>query len=473
MRWSLKLIGVVNTVIIARLLAPDDFGVIAMAMILVGFLTEISETNVAIALIRNKDTTRDDYNSAWTIKVVTGVILTIVLIGLAPFMAIFYGDPRVEIVIQIISFRCLINGFENIGVVDFRKNMQFAKEFRYWIYRRLTDIVISLTIVFLLRDYYALAISMLVSASVTVFYSFIMSAYRPRFSLTRVRALWSVSQWLMVDHGCRFIGRRIDEFVIGGVAGSTVVGNYYMASEISAMPTREVVMPAGRALIPTFAKVASGTEESRKAFLSVLALMAIYSFPAGVGISAVSPDLVPILLGSQWVPAIPFFQWLGIYAALEAILLGVRPYFLAHGGERVYAVVNIGFVLVMVPAIVAAGYLFDVLAIAVTRSSLAFFMVMVMLFVIARLRYATMAAMIAVLWRPFLASGLMWVGIQALPELEADTHVYSLLRGTVTGLAVYIFVIIALWFFSGRENGAERDIIKFLGQKFFKHRQTQ
>ena len=66
MRWSLKVIGVVNTVIIARLLAPDDFGVIAMAMIIVGLLIEISETNVAIALVRNKDATRDDYNSAWT-----------------------------------------------------------------------------------------------------------------------------------------------------------------------------------------------------------------------------------------------------------------------------------------------------------------------------------------------------------------------------------------------------------------------
>lgn len=459
MRWSLKLIGVVNTVIIARLLAPDDFGVIAMAMIIVGFLTEVSETNVAVALIRNKDATRDDYNSAWTIKILIGLLLMVILIGSAPFIAKYYGDPRVEIVIQITSIRSLLFAFENIGVVDFRKNMDFAKEFRYGTYRRLTDFVISLTVVYILRDYHALAFSMLITASVAVFYSFVMSPYRPKFCLKKVRALWSVSQWLMVDHGFRFVIRRIDQFVLGPIAGSVVVGNYFMAEDVSSMPTREVIMPAGRALMPTYAKIAHDETESRKAFLRVFGLVALYSFPAGIGISVVSPDLVPLLLGGQWSAAIPFFQWLGIYASFEAIIWGIRPYFLAKGGERVFALSTMGQACVLVPAIVAAGHMYGVMAIVMTRTGVMVVTVVAMLFVIAWLRYATLGQMISVLWRPLAASVAMWFGMHALPDMTIGWHIVPLTRDIMVGGLIFVVVDILLWIISGRPDGPEPIIL--------------
>lgn len=459
MRWSLRLIGVINTVIIARLLAPDDFGVIAMAMIIVGFFTEISETNVSVALIRNKDATPDDYNSAWTIKIIMGALLMVIFLALAPIVAKYYGDPRVEIVIQIISVRSLIFAFENIGVVDFRKNLDFAKEFRYGMYRRLTEAVISLTIVYFVRDYHALAYAMLVTVAVAVFFSFTMSPYRPRLCFKKIRALWSVSQWLMIDHGARFAARRIDEFVIGPIAGSTTVGNYFMASEVSQMPTREVVIPAGTALMPTFAKVAHDENESRKAFLRVFGLIAIYAFPAGVGVSVVSPDLVPLLLGSQWNAAIPFFQWLGIYASFEAIVWGIRPYFLAKGGERAFALSTVGFACVLIPSIVAAGHMFGVMAIVMARTGLMAVMVVAMLFVVAWMRYATLGQMLSVLWRPVVASAAMWLGMHALPDMTVGWHIVPLMRDIAVGGMIFVGVDILLWVISGRPDGPEPIIL--------------
>lgn len=462
MRWLLRLIGLVNTVIVARLLTPDDFGVIAMAMIIVELLTEISETNVAIALIRNKDATRDHYNSAWTIKILMGTALTVILFALSPLAATYYGDPRVEPVIQIIAFRSMIFGFENIGVVDFRKNLDFAKDFRYATFRRMTQLGISLTLVYILRDYNALAISMLVAASTAVIYSFIMSSFRPRFSLKEARTLWSVSQWLMVDHGFRFIGRRIDWFVLGPIAGSTVVGYYTVADDVSSMPTLEVINPAGRALLPTYARLAHDEAESRRAFLRVIGFIAIYSLPAGVGISVIAEDLVPILLGSQWTPAIVFFQWLGIYASFEGFMWGIRHYFLARGNERTYALANVCYALVMVPAIFAAGHLSGVMAIVMTRTFVMIVMVGVMLCLIARLRYASLEEMAALLWRPLIASGVMWSVLHAFPDLTGGSHVLALLRDVSLGAAVYAGTVVILWFVSGRREGPEEIVLRIV-----------
>jgi len=465
MRWSLKLIGVVNTIIVARLLSPDDFGVIAMAMIIVSFLAEVSETNVAVALIRNQNATLDDYNSAWTVKILVGALLTVILFTTAPIAATYYGDPRVEIVIQIIAFRSLISAFENIGVVDFRKNLQFAKEFRYGTYQRVTEFVISLTIVYILRDYHALAIGTLVWAAVAVFYSYMMSPFRPRFCFKKVKSLWTVSQWLMMDHGSRFVGRRVDEFVLGPIAGSTVVGNYFMASEISSMPTREVIIPAGRALMPTYSKVAHDEAEARKAFLQVFGLIAIYAIPAGVGISVVADDLVPILLGSQWTAAIPFFQWFGICAVFDAFLWGVRPYFLARGGERVYALTGLGYAFVLVPAVVATANISGVMAVLMTRTGLMGVFVFVMLMLTARLGYARFVELIAVMWRPLIASTAMWSVIHALPALPAGWHAAALLRDVAIGGAAYVAAISELWYLAGRRDGPERVIIGLLRRR--------
>ena len=150
-----------------------------------------------------------------------------------------------------------------------------------------------------MRDYHALAYGKIAVSCVTITFSYSMPSYRPWFNFAKVRELWSVSQWLMVDHGSQYIGRRVDDFVIGGISGSAMIGNYYMASEIATMPTREVVVPSGRALIPTYAKVAHDEIESRKAFLQVFGLVVLYALPAGIGMSVVAPDLVPLLLGDQ------------------------------------------------------------------------------------------------------------------------------------------------------------------------------
>ncbi|MBY0431594.1 MAG: oligosaccharide flippase family protein, partial [Rhodospirillales bacterium] len=138
MRWSLKAVGAINTVILARLLAPDDFGVIAMATIVVGFVEMLADCNVDMALLRNPNATREHYNSAWTGQIMMGAIVTALLCLLARPMAAYYGDPRVETVMYIVSFRGFIMGWQNIGVVDFRRNLEFSKEFRYWVYRRLS-----------------------------------------------------------------------------------------------------------------------------------------------------------------------------------------------------------------------------------------------------------------------------------------------------------------------------------------------
>ena len=138
MRWLMRIIGLANTVVTARILKPDDYGVMAMSAVVVELLMMLGDTNVDVALMREEGSPRHLYDSAWTVQMVFGLFAALVVVGAAPLLALYYHDPRVKAVMYILALRPLILGFENVGVVEFRKSFDFAKEFRYSIFRRLS-----------------------------------------------------------------------------------------------------------------------------------------------------------------------------------------------------------------------------------------------------------------------------------------------------------------------------------------------
>ena len=198
MRWTIRSIGLLNTIILARVLTPQDFGLVAMATVVIGLLDAVTSVNVDLPLIRNRAVKRCHYDSAWTLQVLSGWVKCGLYLGIAPFLVKYYGDPRVGTVACIIALRPAIEGFENIGQVDFRRDLRFDKEFRYWVYRRLLTFVLTIGIALWLRNYLALAIAAPISAAVTVFLSYVMSRYRPRFATRHLREIWTFSKWWMV-----------------------------------------------------------------------------------------------------------------------------------------------------------------------------------------------------------------------------------------------------------------------------------
>lgn len=459
MRWSLRLVGLVNTIIMARLLSPTDFGIIAMAWIIVDFLTMLAETDVDVALVRNPQATRDHYDTAWTIKILSGLAIAAALFLVAPLVALYYGDERVTTVMRIVSLRAALMGFENIGVADFRKTLDFSKEYRYFLVRRLSVFVIGLILAALLRDYLALVLATVVAAVVTVAVSFVMSPYRPRLSLAKWREMGSFSQWQMLFNSAQFAGQRVDEFIIGGLGKAADIGNYYVAVDISTMPTREVVQPLGRAVIPTCARIAHDPDEMGKAFRSVLGFVALICIPAGVGISVVAEDLVMAVLGDKWGGAVWFFRWLGIYGALEGMLLAMEPFLMARSQEKLLALANLAYLLILTPALLFAGFSHGIEMIAVTRTAIMGLFVAVVFSVIMRHGWIGWRQLSAILWRPAIAAAVMGtVVLQFHPELE--WRVLSLAHDVALGAGIFTLVLLTAWWLSGKPAGAESALLE-------------
>ena len=131
MRWAMRALGLFSTVIVARILSPEDFGVVAIALIAVGLLETVAYLGVDLSLIKDQSAGRDEFDTAWTIQLLQGGLIALLLFACSPLAASFFNEPRAQAVIAWLALRPILEGFQNIGLVTFRRDLKFSQEFRF------------------------------------------------------------------------------------------------------------------------------------------------------------------------------------------------------------------------------------------------------------------------------------------------------------------------------------------------------
>jgi O-antigen/teichoic acid export membrane protein len=450
---------------VARILKPDDYGVMAMSAVVVELLMMLGDTNVDIALMREPGEHRPLYDSAWTIQVLFGIFAAGIVVAAAPLLAAYYRDQRVIDVMYILALRPLIMGFENVGVVEFRKAFDFAKEFRYSIFRRLSLFVFSIVLALTLRSYFALAIAAPVSAVVAVAFSFGMSRYRPKLCFSHVGAVWSASKWLILQSVSGAALDRADEFVIGGVANSTAVGYYFVADQVAPMPTRELAWPMERALMPAYAKIAGDGPALRAQVLNVMGVMGLVCIAAGVGVMLVADNLVVTVFGENWRGAVPFFRWLAIFGVFAALGRPLMPLFYMLKREKLYATLSFVQVVTTFAAVVFAALHFELVAVAIARTLVAGCFCAIFATYATRIAPLRLSDFAVALWRPCVAALAMTLAVRALQTIPAPLAIVGLFRDAAVGAVVFSATAWLLWLACGRPDGAERVILNGLREK--------
>lgn len=459
MRWLMRLVGLANTIVIARILSPDDYGVMAMSAVIVELLMMLSDTNVDLALMREPGAARPVYDSAWTVQLLFGVLAAVAVAAAAPLLASYYHDPRVTEVMYILALRPLIMGFENVGVVEFRKTLDFAKEFRYAIFRRLSLFVFSLILALTLRNYFALAIAAPVSAAVAVIFSYGMSTYRPRLAFSHIGRVWGASKWMILQNVAQSALDRSDEFVIGGVAPSAAVGNYFVAGQVAPMPTREIAWPMERALMPVYARIASDTGALKTAAVDVMAMMGTLCLALGVGVALVAQDLVVTVFGAQWTNAVPFFRWLAVFGIFAALGRPLMPLFFMRGRERAYALLTGAQAALTLGATIYAAHAASLQAVAAARTFVGGLFFVVFCAAAGRAAPVGLGDFGRVLWRPAAAAGVMAAVVTLVQAGPPAAPILGLARDCAAGAAAYFTVLFALWGAAGRPPGPERILL--------------
>lgn len=455
MRWATRLLGLLSTAILARLLSPTDFGLVAMAMIVVGFVDSWLNLGIDSALIQNQSADREDYDTAWTLRILQAVLVAIMILAAAPFAADYFRDERVVPLLWVLCFGLLISAFSNIGVVNFRKELQFDREFRYNVYAKFLGFPVTIGAAFALGNYWALAIGSVIGYAILCALSYGMHPYRPRFTLSRWRSLWSYSKWMLLRSVGHFAETRADEILVGGQFSTQQMGLYSVASELGQLPGSEIAAPLNNAMLPTFARIQDDPTRVADGFVKVVGVVGTLAIPAGVGLAAVSEHLVPVFLGNQWVDAAPVLAILAIYGGVLRWKVSlVVNLSLALGRPSLAAGVSWFSLITLIP-------IAWILARTHGLPGIAFAKLMAGALLIA-FTYGLVRSMVPVrisdlfrnLWRPYLAAAGMWLVVASLPTPMVGEFVLLFYK-SIVGALTYTSLITCSWLASGRPDGAE------------------
>lgn len=466
MRWTIRLLGMFNVVILARLLSPEDFGLIAMTSIIIGLVTTITDGSVDHAIARAKDPTTEDYNSAWSLQIGVGIANALLILLISPLFVWLFDEPRLQTLFLIGALAPVIIGLENIGTVNFRRKLDFRTEYRYWVIRKLGKIAITLVLALSLRNYYALAIAAPLGALFVVGLSYTMSSYRPKFELKRVRSIWDFSKWLIVLDTSRLFERRGDEFS-GGIFGlADQVGTYSVASDLATMPTREMIEPLDRVILPAFAKQSNAQSAIRDALTGALSLIIAVSCATGFGMYLIADPFVRFFLGAQWVGAIPFFEWIALSAVAGGMALGLRPIFLVIGEERRLALIYFWSLIIFMPIFLFIAAHFSFEALAQTRIALALWLLGASLIYPLQRGLISSGALLEAAWRPLVASVAMVASVRFAQSFDISWLALELARDILIGASTFSLVLLTSWRVFSGTPGPEAQIWKFLTRRF-------
>ncbi|GAC1342074.1 MAG: lipopolysaccharide biosynthesis protein [Acetobacteraceae bacterium] len=462
-RMITRTLGLMSTLVLVRLLAPGDFGLVALASSFSVSIEAFSWIGIEEGVIRHTEPTPALYDTAFTLSVLRGIAIGLLIAAAAFPGAAFFGEPRLAAVVLALAFAAFVETLTNIGTVEFRRDFGFQKEFRLWLLPRILSIVLAITMAAVFRTYWALIAGIVSNQVLRVLFSYTMHPYRPRFSLVAWRELVGYSAWNSVIAGIGVLRSRVDTILIGRVMDATMVGFYAIGYEIAELPVTELISPLTRAAFTGFAAARRAEVAAGQTWLRLVAAMGLLTLPAGVGMSAVAHPLIALAFGQGWKQAIPVVQVLGLAFCLTVFGMVGQTLFLAHGNMRTSASITLAAVLLRVALLAALIPAFGLPGAAMAAAiGIVAEQLFSAAFAMRNLRLAVWTDLVPQVWRCVLATvamaavlwctGLGWQSSSLPPAI-------GLLGAAALGTVVYAAALGLLWLAAGRPAGPEADVL--------------
>ncbi len=366
LRITQQLLTLARLIIVARILAPNDFGLMGIALLTMALLETFSQTGFQAALIQKNQDIESYLDSAWTAGIIRGIILFIILYLIAPYAANFFTVPEATPIVQVVGLAILLQAFTNIGIIYFQKELEFKKYYIYQLSGTLADFIVSVCAVFLLRNVWALVFGMLAGNLVRFTASYLVHPYRPHmdFDLGKTKELFRYGKWILGSSILLFLLIQGDDLFVGKFLGATMLGYYQMAYVISNIPGTQITHVISQLTFPTYSKLQDNIPKLREAYLKVMQVTAFLSFPIAGLIFVLAPDVTRVFLGEKWLPMVPAMQTLVVWGLIRSIGATVGPVFQAIGRPDVTAKLQIVQLIVLAALIYPLTVMWGILGTA-------------------------------------------------------------------------------------------------------------
>jgi PST family polysaccharide transporter len=464
-RLASNLLATISTLVLARLLLPSDFGLVALGTTTLTILTSVTNISLSEALVQHRDPSHQHFHTVWTLNLLRGVLIGSVFALIAVPAARYYSDYRLEYVMLALSGSAILNGLENPRAIMLTKQLIFWQQFMLQVSQKLVALIASVLIALIYHSYWALIGGILLGQLVGVLVSYTVLPFRPAFSIAHARELFSFSIWLTLCEAINAINWNFDQLLVGKYLGKTTLGYYSVGNNLAVMPSREVMTPLTSTLFPAFSNLAHDPVRLAAAYQRAQAMVTAAALPAGVGMALIADPLVRLTMGEKWLPAVLVIRILAAVFAFQSLGSLAQPLAMAAGRTQLLFKRDLQAFLYRVPLVIVGLYFGGFPGVLYARAVMGTTGLLFNTNVVTRVTGLSLWQQIRPNMRALASVSLMaavLAPLGALPEKASGHWTIALDLGAliVVGAVVYGVATFVLWRIMGRPEGPETEAMQ-------------
>lgn len=364
LKWSVidqivrQLITLVVSGILSRLLTPAEYGLLGMVTVAIGFLQVFKEMGLGSSIIQKQGITAEEQSTIFWLNLAVGCLLMLLLVLAAPWISSFFNEPRLTLLIRIMSFNFVVGAMAVVPDALIQK----AIDFRSYFYRNLGTIIagglLGIWLAYKGFGVWALIGQSLLTTATGVIISFRMVQWRPQliFKKELLKSHLRYSLPLLGDSSINYWVRNIDNILVGKFLGSVSLGIYNRAYSLMLLPVRQISGTLSRVMFPSFALIQQDKPKIWDQYCKMAAFVALISFPLMAFLGVYAREVILIVYGAQWMEVVPLFKILCFLGALQSIATLSGSVFYATG--KTFLMFKIGLVSKTLMIVGIAGGLF-------------------------------------------------------------------------------------------------------------------
>lgn len=343
-------IGVVSLLILARLLTPQDFGIVAIATMLVFLFDTLSEGGTQQYIIQKKSIDEEDVITAWTISILSKLLLFIGLLLAAPAIANFVNAPEADQAILVMALVLPISAFASPRLFLLRRDLEYGLISKILVIERVVSFVVTIALAFLLQSYWAMIFGTLASYLCKTLLSHYYAPYPIKLSLSRLKDQRSFSLWMLLRSLLGYVRAEFDILFVGKLYGADQLGGFSLMRNLSYLPSREIIAPVSNIFLASFSEIKRRGDPIGDHIVVVLTILLFAIIPIIGYLHVYNQDLVVIFLGEQWLPFSHLLPLLSLFTITFAVSTFAQQGLIANGDVKllsIYEMVTLGGLLTL------------------------------------------------------------------------------------------------------------------------------
>ncbi len=323
-QFSTQVFQFIVIIILARLLSPEDFGIVGLVTLFTGLITVINELGLSAAIIQRKDVNDVHISTSFWSSIFMGVTLCILTIILSPLVANFFHEDLVRPVLMVSSIGLIIGSFGIIQRALLEKSLNFKSITIVEVCASIGSGIVSILLAIKGFGVWSIVAGSISTNIISVIALWKLSTWRPslQFSMTHFRELFKFGGHVAGSNLLNYVAMKVDYLIIGKVLGTTSLGYYSLARMLTSFPVQKVSWTVMRVAFSAFSKIQDNKNAMKTGYLTVTRYISLITFPMLAGMFVVAPEFIMTFYGEKWNPIVILIQILcfeGIIVSISAI----------------------------------------------------------------------------------------------------------------------------------------------------------